>query len=61
LVKDGRQQSKWYGGGFMDAKETIDYCIDSAVKIGKETYDMVLDFSDESIEHVDKIVKRCKV
>ena|GEM_PF-4771201 len=45
----------------MDAKETIDYCIDSAVKIGKETYDMVLDFSDESIEHVDKIVKRCKV
>ncbi len=40
----------------MDAKETIDYCIDSAIKIGKKTYDMVLDFSDESVEYIDKIL-----
>ncbi|GLB29451.1 hypothetical protein LAD12857_13740 [Lacrimispora amygdalina] len=40
----------------MDTRETIDYCIDSAVKIGEETYDMILDFSDESVEHVDKIL-----
>ena len=40
----------------MDLKETIDYCIDSAIKIGEETYDMVLDFSNESVEHVDKIL-----
>lgn len=40
----------------MDMRETIDYCIDSAVTIGRETYEMVLDFSEESVSLVDKIL-----
>lgn len=40
----------------MDMRETIDYCIDSAVTIGRETYELELDFSEESVALVDKIL-----
>lgn len=40
----------------MDIQETIDYCIDSAIKIGSETYNRTLDFSDNSIIFVDEIL-----
>lgn len=40
----------------MDLRETIDYCIKSAVNIGQETYGKELDFSDESIGIVDEIL-----
>ncbi|SHL37193.1 hypothetical protein SAMN02745136_04730 [Anaerocolumna jejuensis DSM 15929] len=40
----------------MDIQETIDYCINSAIKIGIETYNRTLDFSDDSIIFVDEIL-----
>lgn len=44
------------GGIQMDKKETIEYCISSAIKIGLESYNKTLDFSDESIQNVNEIL-----
>ena len=40
----------------MGMRETIEYCIDSAIKIGSQTYDKSLDFSEESVKIVDGIL-----
>ncbi len=40
----------------MGMRETIEYCVDSAIKIGSQTYDKSLDFSEESVKIVDGIL-----
>lgn len=40
----------------MNIKETIDFCISSAIKLGREVYNENLDFSDESIQTVKEIL-----
>ena len=41
----------------MSVQETVGYCLESAVKIGQETYGKTLDFSKSSISDVDDILE----
>ena len=46
-----------HGKTTMNMQEFINDCIISAVKISQDTYDMKLDFSEESILIVDEVLE----